>query len=82
MILCGLGRRTGGRRSLVVEEVAEQAKRRLGLLFMGHVSAFIHQLEARIGQGAPELQADVERHDTIMVAPQDERWLFNRFVTP
>src|SRR5262245_24759482 len=55
------------------DEAFEELQRRFRLLLLRHVSATLDQPQGGVGQRAPELDADLERHDAIVVAPQDER---------
>src|SRR5262245_22596411 len=55
------------------DEALEQLQRLVRLLLLRHVSATLDQPQGGVGQSAPELDADLERHDAIVVAPQNQR---------
>jgi hypothetical protein len=44
---------------------------------MRHVPAFGNDPELRIRHFARKLQSDIERHDAVVVAPEDQRRQFD-----
>src|SRR5262245_50220338 len=66
------GKQNLSRHNAAAEESLDLLDRRLGLLFLRHVTAILDQPEGRIWQCAPELKADAKRHDAVVVAPEDQ----------
>src|SRR6185437_2721792 len=62
------------------DEAFEQPERRGRLLLLRHVPTTLDQPQGGVGQRASQPEAHLERHDAVVIAPQDQRRQLDRLI--